>query len=162
MSEVQRYYVGEYGLVEGEALGRLSVVLATDFDRVTAERDALQARLTAADERADEDDMVLRSSVPERHKGCTSPVGAVQSYIAELEGRADLLEALLRDARQYHGVTLLTDPPQDAWKYHRISERIEAALKPAEAAKCARCECSTVESCDERGCGFLGSGNGAP
>lgn len=50
MSEVQRYYVGKYGLVEGEALGRLSVVLAADFDRVTAENSALQARLTAADE----------------------------------------------------------------------------------------------------------------
>lgn len=53
MNEVQRYYVGKYGLVEGEALGRLGVVLGADFDRVTAERDALQALLTAADERAD-------------------------------------------------------------------------------------------------------------
>lgn len=40
MSEVQRYCAGKYGLVEGEALGRLSVVLAAHFDRVTAERDA--------------------------------------------------------------------------------------------------------------------------
>lgn len=53
MSEVQRYYVGKYGLVEGESLGRLSVVLGADFDRVTVERDALQQRLTAAGERAD-------------------------------------------------------------------------------------------------------------
>lgn len=53
MSEVQRYYAVKYGLVEGESLVRLSVVLAADFDRVTAERDALQALLTAADERLD-------------------------------------------------------------------------------------------------------------
>lgn len=53
VSEVKRYHVTETGLVEGESLGRLSVVLAADFDRVTAERDALQALLTAADERAD-------------------------------------------------------------------------------------------------------------
>ncbi|MFL1477814.1 hypothetical protein [Pseudomonas grimontii] len=53
MSEVKRYHVTETGLVEGESLGRLSVVLAADFDRVTAERDALQALLTAADERED-------------------------------------------------------------------------------------------------------------
>ena len=53
MSEVKRYHVTETGLVEGESLGRFSVVLAADFDRVTAERDALQQRLTAADERAD-------------------------------------------------------------------------------------------------------------
>lgn len=30
-------------------------------------------------------DRILRASVPERWKNCTSPVGAVQSYIAELE-----------------------------------------------------------------------------
>ena len=66
MSEVQRYYVGKYGLVEGEALGRLSVVLAADFDNanrlfldaaercIASERreKELQALLTAADERA--------------------------------------------------------------------------------------------------------------
>lgn len=55
MSDVQRYFLGKYGLVEGEALGRLSVVLASDFDRVTAERDALQDRLNAADEFIDGD-----------------------------------------------------------------------------------------------------------
>jgi hypothetical protein len=32
-------------------------------------------------------DKILRGSVPERWKGCTSPIGAVQSYIAELEQR---------------------------------------------------------------------------
>ena len=78
---VKRYHVTEAGLVEGHALGRLNVVLGADHDRVTAERDAalarleealveslanqnerevvcanyeaLQQRLTAADERAD-------------------------------------------------------------------------------------------------------------
>lgn len=67
MSEVKRYHVTEAGLVEGEALGRINVVLGSDYDvavavgtafgntleRVVAERDALQQRLTAADERAD-------------------------------------------------------------------------------------------------------------
>lgn len=63
MSEVQRYYVGKYGLVEGESLGRLSVVLGADFDRVTAERDALQQRLTAADERNDNRDSEIFAQV---------------------------------------------------------------------------------------------------
>lgn len=45
MSEVKRYHVTETGLVEGESLGRLSVVLAADFDRKTAERDAALAEL---------------------------------------------------------------------------------------------------------------------
>lgn len=54
MNEVQRWYVGDAGIVAGAALGRLSVVLAADFDRVTAERDALQGRLTVQDQRVDE------------------------------------------------------------------------------------------------------------
>ena len=62
MTSVKRYHLTETGLVEGESLGRLSVVLAADFDRVTAERDALQQRLTAADERADLlNDLLLRT-----------------------------------------------------------------------------------------------------
>lgn len=65
MSDVKRYYVTEAGLVEGQALGRINVVLAADYDSavqcfltaaegcVSAERRerALQQRLTAADER---------------------------------------------------------------------------------------------------------------
>lgn len=71
MTEVKRYHLTETGLVEGESLGRLSVVLAADFDTLQsrlddterqrrAEFDAsqaaerlvaeLQQRLTAADE----------------------------------------------------------------------------------------------------------------
>ncbi|NVZ19553.1 hypothetical protein HX794_07870 [Pseudomonas costantinii] len=63
MSEVKRYHVTEAGLVEGEALGRISVVLGADFDRVTAERDALQTLLTAADERADLLEGLLRLAI---------------------------------------------------------------------------------------------------
>ena len=68
MSDVKRYYVTEAGLVEGQALGRINVVLAADYDSavqcfltaaegcVSAERRerALQQRLTAADDRVDE------------------------------------------------------------------------------------------------------------
>ena len=67
MSEVKRYHVTDAGLVEGQALGRINVVLGPDYDSavqcfltaaegcVAAERRerALQALLTAADERAD-------------------------------------------------------------------------------------------------------------
>ena len=38
---------------------------------------------------------LMLSAVPDRWKSCTSPVGAVQSYIAELEtANEELLEAL--------------------------------------------------------------------
>lgn len=53
MSEVKRYHVVSGRLCEGVPLGMIGVVLVADFDRVTAERDALQQRLTAADERVD-------------------------------------------------------------------------------------------------------------
>lgn len=57
MSEVKRYVVDCNRLWEGgkvQAEVDVSVVLATDFDRVTAERDALQARLNAADQKDDD------------------------------------------------------------------------------------------------------------
>ncbi len=75
MSEVKRYHVTEAGLVEGQALGRINVVLGADFDNATrlfldaAERcvaserreKELQQRLTAADERWDELVSAVRS-----------------------------------------------------------------------------------------------------
>ncbi|MBY8934255.1 hypothetical protein [Pseudomonas fluorescens] len=53
MTEVKRYHVGDTGLVEGESLGRITVVLVADFDRVEAERDELQQRLTVSDQEND-------------------------------------------------------------------------------------------------------------
>lgn len=73
MSEVKRYHVTETGLVEGESLGRLSVVLAADFDRVTAERDALQDRLNESDE--------LCSSLERSMKNHRHELGLVQQRL---------------------------------------------------------------------------------
>ena len=56
----------------------------------------------------------------------------LQQRLTVADQRVDDLEGLLRDADRAHGNMLLSDPPQEAWKYHRISERIAAALKPAE------------------------------
>ena len=57
VSEVHRYQVVTMLSAAGATIGYdphgPDVVMAADFDRVTAERDALQALLTAADERAD-------------------------------------------------------------------------------------------------------------
>lgn len=46
----------------------------------------LHARVQKLEAERETNDWVLRSSVPDRWKGCTSPIGSVQSYIAELEG----------------------------------------------------------------------------
>lgn len=48
---VKIYHVCDTGLAEGVALGRITVVLVADFDRVRAERDALQLLLNVADQR---------------------------------------------------------------------------------------------------------------
>jgi hypothetical protein len=37
------------------------------------------------------------------------------------------LEALEK-ALHYHGVMLLSDPPQDAWKYHRVEQTAHEAI----------------------------------
>ena len=121
MTEVNRYHLTETGLVEGESLGRLSVVLAADFDaavehvaRLVAERDALQQRLTAADERADLLEGLLANAYETAAKwvekrcdayvgehGSSDPeTGAVEfpgdgeEYVGELMEIADGLRAL--------------------------------------------------------------------
>lgn len=132
MSEVNRFKI------EFQPEGAFhECVYAADFDRVTAERDALQVSLDAVTFNLDKTDRVAL---------------ALQARLTAADELNDVMAGLLRMAA-YHVRISGTDSEIDA---------IDAALKPAEAAKCARCECSTVEACDERGCGFLGSGNGAP
>lgn len=48
MNEAKLYYVSETGLVEGEALGRLRVYLAADYDALRAENAELVAALVDA------------------------------------------------------------------------------------------------------------------
>jgi hypothetical protein len=31
-------------------------------------------------------------------------------------------------ARHSHGMALMSDPPQDAWKYHKVDEKLDSAL----------------------------------
>jgi len=52
----------------------------------------------------------------------------LQQRLTAADELADLLLGLLHEARQHHGVMLMSDPPQDAWKYHRMNERIDAVL----------------------------------
>ena len=44
----------------------------------------------------EDEDRILRASVPEKWKHCASPIGSVQSYIAELE-------EMLKEAEIYLG-----------------------------------------------------------
>lgn len=119
---VKRYHVTETGLVEGQALGRINVVLGADHDRVTAERDALQLSLTMADEKNDTLSVAYLRSGEREH---------------ELRVRAHQLEGLLSRWADLLGVSA-----------PGLRDETLAALKPAETQQCqfpqscpSNCEC---------------------
>lgn len=82
MSEVKRYYAGELPANE-------YVIKAFDFDRVTAERNALQERLNAADQNDDD----LQFQLKDREGSRRDWFEEAQRLQAELDKR----DALLRE-----------------------------------------------------------------
>jgi hypothetical protein len=60
MSEAKYYHVGDTGLIEGVSLGRITVVLVADHEAALAREAALQARLTVADQLADDLESALK------------------------------------------------------------------------------------------------------
>lgn len=121
MSEVKRWKLkGFLPGVEGEckAVFQPTVVMAEDLDRVVAERDALQALLTKADEELDR----AGGAYLNKNAECL-----------QLRERADVLEGLLRDAQKAFDY----DPAGSCYNpgiafVKPWSERVIAALKPAE------------------------------
>lgn len=180
MSEVKRYHVTEAGLVEGEALGRINVVLGADHDRVTADAarlraelecsrgdfaqlerisEALQQRLTAADERAD----VLEAEVKRLNRAKLSLKELAESRADNCSVyRQHLSEALLmaekvRDASPGMQRKYLSD------LIVHLYQSSDAALKPAERAHqpCESCKGSAFRADPEtgidEGCGACGA-----
>ena len=93
---VKRYHITEAGLVEGQALGRINVVLGADHDRVTADADRLRAELECS-----RGDFAQLERISD----------ALQQRLTAADERADVLEGLLRLARGAIGEnqwTLLT------------------------------------------------------
>jgi hypothetical protein len=74
-----------------------------EIDAALKHQEAQKERSLPVPEVSARADRILRSSVPDHWKACTSPIGAVQSYIAELE------QALIR-----RGVDLDTLPAEQA------------------------------------------------
>lgn len=100
MSEVKRYFwnsdnLDGFGYGSMDSLADASsqeLVCAYDFDAALAREASETLRANEAERREaalreelETQDRLLRSSVPVPFKDATSPVGAVQSYIAELE-----------------------------------------------------------------------------
>ncbi len=121
MSEVKRYDMDGFG---GGLVARPDGAWYhfEDFDRVVAERDALQQRLTAADELVATQCCVF-----------CNDTGNLRSVHAQLQQRADLLESAV--------ALLVKVTPRNNSSYADKLEALEIlkglpALKPAEVSKC--------------------------
>ena len=100
MSEVHRYKVVTMLSEAGNCIGYDPhgplVVMASEFDRVTAERDALQERLNAADQRADDLETQLASTEQSRRAWFDSSQAAdkrIEQLEAELGPTFDEVRA---------------------------------------------------------------------
>ncbi|OKO47353.1 hypothetical protein [Pseudomonas sp. BTN1] len=115
MSEVKRISVFIHGPNK-----KIDMVEAVHLDRVTAERDALQALLTAADERAD-------------HNARVSAI-AVEDVLL-LQKRADVLEVALAGMLFAFDDGVGLDWSEDLLDFARkltAAKEFKAALKPVE------------------------------
>ncbi|MFL1387519.1 hypothetical protein ACI77F_07580 [Pseudomonas tritici] len=122
MSEVKRWKLkGFLPGVEGEckAVFQPTVVMSEDFDRVTAERDALQAQLNESDE--------LCGSLERSMKNHRHELGLVQQRLTAADERADVLEGLVGEVMDAVG-----REPLNFDAVMRLRARMRAALKPAD------------------------------
>lgn len=159
MSEVKRYHVTETGLVEGESLGRLSVVLAADFDRVTAGRDAALAELGRYQSLFNQAQKAI-DRLNELHRKRMAEIGRSLTAADEREDRLEsgvkweaernaLLLASLTEAEDMLSVTSLEAgqridvlegllrevvalDPRGEFMGWQLDAKIDAALKPAQ------------------------------
>lgn len=112
MSEVKRYFAKHLRSVNtGHAVTGLSheVVMSSDYAALEAECKKLRP---LAEDRDQQYDMKVKARAQR------------DAALAECEK----LRELLLEAKAAHGVMIMTDPPQEAWKARSISERIDAAL----------------------------------
>jgi hypothetical protein len=105
-----------------------------DADYIAA---ACPATVLALIAEVEDVDRLLRASVPDRWKDCASPVGAVQSYIAELEAEVDRLRARFEYIEDNattvgggHGFTVTLVVPVD---HEDIGCGIDAAIEKEKA-----------------------------
>ena len=63
----------------------------------------------------------------------TADIHAIVDRQEALRRQNERLREALELAFSCHGKVLMSDPPQDAWKFHRVNEVIAAALRREEA-----------------------------
>jgi len=132
MSEVKRYHVqlfkldGDQQCYAHGALGAVEIVRASDYDRVTAERDALQQRLNAADQRND-----TATSLIQR---------MVANFDAEIRYHEDVApndlehDLVLSDMREY------LQPKDDDWHMNPCKQGHRDVGAASGVAHCYTCD----------------------
>ena len=108
------------------------MILRAEVIKLIKERDDLKDALNHADDMvcmyAPEGPLLetYKDHVHAVMDGEPSPLRAELTAMAERNGA---LEEALKLAKDSHGTTLLTDPPQDAWKARMVDQVIEKILR---------------------------------
>ena len=115
----------------------------TDRDNITLPREVVEGALEALD--SEHPDIQLRAAIALRkalaaEQPKQEPVALADrlddermNLIERLADENERLREALKLALNSHGRMLMSDPPQDAWKFYRVNEVIAAALRREEA-----------------------------
>ena len=121
-----------------EAL-RLADALSATIKQVDAEDDVIHvARWFVEDAAAELRRLAAENEALQNTKHYEAPRGFVLNpdyLVPELRAQRSALLEALKLALSSHGVMLMSDPPQDAWKVNRVEERARAAIAKAEGGQ---------------------------
>ena len=154
MNEIHRYKVVKMLSDQGNKIGYEPhgpwIVMASDCDRVTAERDAALAELKTQTLRADaavgDANEAERGVANWERKACESAEreSSLQQRLTAADERVDLLEGLLRDSKETHACLAKDIAAERRYQtlpgwmagaesdLKHMASKIDAALKPAE------------------------------
>lgn len=138
MSTVKYYHLTEKGLEEGEALGRISVVLKADYDALKAESKCL----------AELDDQTIKQ-LGDRLRESQSELTKARELAVDLYEVAGALQGITTAATVFRSPTLRNNGRAYSWKDAQAAARIalervaqiadHLAHQSAPAAKCDKC-----------------------
>jgi len=107
-----------------------------DLERVKQARD--EWKQASRDRRRERDSCAVRlDSCAVRLADARGQLDAALEREQALAAHVDQLKLALELAKNSHGKFLMSDPPQDAWKYHNVDHVIEQALAQTPATSLA-------------------------
>lgn len=132
-------YTGNYIDENGTVRGDVKVYLSADFDRVTAERDSLQARLNAADQEKDDLSFQLNDREASRYYWLQAAQAAekrVEELSLHLAEAHKFVEATYSEA--HRGILTVAGRKDIAWNIDDSKATLSASAEPS-APKCKYC-----------------------